>query len=421
LLWEVSTGKLLRRFRLRDPTTGKELDPEREAPHCDYRDYCCRAVFAPDGKTLALGMADGSTCLCDVETGAEIRRLSHKQDFNCGVQALAFSPDGRLLAVGPRRHNKIMARLWDLTTGKAIREFHLPLPRLPGGLASSEVILPDGGAAVQYLDRKTGFMIRLEVPTATRGLTFSPDGKTLATSNGDKAYLWKVASGQLACRIPSPSGEIGILAFSSNGLLAGAGWDGRCHVWNWHEPSLKCALRLTAEEIERVWSDLGEETFLNHQLHEHIYPACRAIVTLAAAPEQAVELLARRLRPIESLTPRQLESLVADLDDRRYAVRERAVQRLATLAEAAQPVLRKIHEGEPGLEMKRRVEKLLARLEGPPSPERLRFLRGTLVLEYIGTEDARRALQRLAEGRPGAVETEEARAALSRLQGRKRR
>ena len=50
-----------------------------------------------------------------------------------------------------------------------------------------------------------------------------------------------------------------------------------------------------------------------------------------------------------------------------------------------------------------------------PTPERLRIQRAVMVLEQIGTPEARQLLEKLSKGAEGALLTEEARAALKRL------
>jgi hypothetical protein len=49
------------------------------------------------------------------------------------------------------------------------------------------------------------------------------------------------------------------------------------------------------------------------------------------------------------------------------------------------------------------------------SPEHLRIVRVLETLEFCGTPAARKALQRLAQGAPGAALTEDAKAALGRM------
>jgi hypothetical protein len=86
------------------------------------------------------------------------------------------------------------------------------------------------------------------------------------------------------------------------------------------------------------------------------------------------------------------------------------------LGELAEPALRTGLEGKPSLEVRRRVEQLLKRLEEQlPTPERLRTLRAIAVLEKIGTAEACELLRSLAEGAAGAGPTREAKSALRRL------
>jgi len=82
----------------------------------------------------------------------------------------------------------------------------------------------------------------------------------------------------------------------------------------------------------------------------------------------------------------------------------------------AEAVLRQAVASRPSLEVRRRLEELLARLEGAtPSLESLRMLRSVEALEYIGTKAARQVLETLARGAPDARLSREAIAAVERL------
>lgn len=391
-LWDVTTGKELRHWRVRDPGTGKELGPSKSRDSHDFEDLS-PPVFSPDGKTVAVGIRDGSIRLCDVATGAETRRLFHKDDDKLHVGPLAFSPDGRFLVVGGV-HLWVTARMWDVTTGKAVREFRLPpsaLPPLPPGTV-------EPGA---------------EPPPQRQGsyaAAFTPDGKTLATSRFLGICLWEVATGSPRHRFGDPSIGETVLKFTPNGrLLAGSSLNkgrGHIHLWDWRDPCLQQPRRLESKEIERLWADLALEDAVK---------GYQAIATLRVVAEQAVEMLAQRLQPIEPVNGSQLDRLVAQLDDDRSAVRDEASEKLAALAELARPVLKRALAGKPSEEAKRRIERLMAQLDGPITSTRLRCLRAVEVLECIGSAEAQRVLQKLADGAPGAVETEDARAALKRL------
>jgi WD40 repeat protein len=389
-LWDVATGKELRWMRLRHYATGEEIDPKQPRPQFEYSSTY-GVAFSPDGKTVAVGVEDGSIRLCDPATGVELRRLFHEDDEKCEVYYLMYSPDGRFLVAGGVTF-RVGARLWDMATGKAIQEFHLP-PR-PGRV-------PD-----EVPPEKREWFER-QLPALVQALAFSPDGKTLAISR-ESTWLWEVATGRVRHRFPVSTIT---LAFSPTGLLATGGEKyAYIDLWDWRDPCLKLPQSLSAKELDQLWSDLAAA---------NATVGYRAIATLRADPPKAVAMFTKRLQPIEAVTAAQLEQLIAELGDEKFPVRERAYQRLVTLNEAARLALQKALSGKPSQEVKVRVEKALALLDGPIAPRQLRYLRAMEVLESIGTAEARRVLQQLAGGAAGAVETEDARAALMRLAQKK--
>jgi WD40 repeat protein len=113
-IWDASTGKPLRRFRV----------PQGHA------DSLC---LAPDGRTLATMPRESSTLyLWDSVTG----KLLHKRPAHTGpINALKFTPDGRQLASSD---NKTL-RLWETSSGRHLRE----LSRETWGIRDLAVT-PDG-------------------------------------------------------------------------------------------------------------------------------------------------------------------------------------------------------------------------------------------------------------------------------------
>ena len=79
-----------------------------------------RAVeFSPDGQTLAVATSIGVS-LYDAKTTREIGRLTGNNGG--GVNNVAFSPDGAILASGGS--GDVTLRLWDGNTGQPITALH---------------------------------------------------------------------------------------------------------------------------------------------------------------------------------------------------------------------------------------------------------------------------------------------------------
>lgn len=143
-------------------------------------------------------------------------------------------------------------------------------------------------------------------------------------------------------------------------------------------------------------------------------PAYDAVCDLAARPDVAVALLSQRLRPARR--DDRMERLVADLDSRQFAERERATRELERLGGQAESALRRAVGDRPSLELRRRADQLLAALDRLiTDPETLRAIRAVEVLERVGTPAARLLLEELAAGDPDARLTREAHASLQRL------
>jgi HEAT repeat protein len=131
-----------------------------------------------------------------------------------------------------------------------------------------------------------------------------------------------------------------------------------------------------------------------------------------------VPLLRERLRPAVAAPADVTRPLLTDLDSNSFERREQASKHLRELGYQAGPALRKALEGNPSLEQRRRIEELLAALMSafpPLSADEKRGLRAVVILERIGTPEARLLLELLAKGPIDARLTQEAKASLERL------
>jgi hypothetical protein len=161
-----------------------------------------------------------------------------------------------------------------------------------------------------------------------------------------------------------------------------------------------------AREFEILWGDLtGPDAVKAH---------C-AIWALVEAPGQALPLLKKHLKPATAADAKRIAALIADLDDDRFGVRQRASKELAKLGEEAREALQKTLKEQPSVEVQRRAQALLSKPQAVVTPEHVKYLRALEVLEQIGTADARQVLKALAKGAPDTLLTREAKACLDHL------
>jgi hypothetical protein len=327
---------------------------------------------------------------------------------------IAFLRDGKTVAVAGR--DAVHVR--DLTTWKELRT-------LAGGLTDSSLSLfrsPDGTVLARARGTQKPSQVFFNITTGQRlenvlsrggRIYISPDGKTLIQAD-DPSRVVELLSGDLVGTIPAGHrGDETALAFSADGkLLATGGSDGTALVWDWRRA---CGLvpadveMIGARELEQAWGDLGRKPGKT---------AYRAIVTLAAAGDEAAAWLGQRLQPVGKGQRSVIRGWIAALDDNRFEQRAQASKELEQFGIDAEPLLRQALADELAPEARRRVEILLADIGRWPMPM-LQKVRAVQALEQIGTARAREVLEKLARGIPEARLTQEAQDALARLSRRR--
>src|SRR5262249_46857328 len=120
-------------------------------------------------------------------------------------------------------------------------------------------------------------------------------------------------------------------------------------------------------DLESAWKTLAERDGK---------AAFLAVRRLAARGDEAVAFLAARLTPVEAPADEAVQRLFRDLDDARFAVRQKAMARLEELGELVLAHLEKALAGSPPLEVSRRMQLLVQRIEGIAwTSEQIRDLR----------------------------------------------
>lgn len=250
------------------------------------------AQYAPDGKSIAVSSGSrlapdsGELALFDAGTGSQI--AVHEREL--GIRALAYSRDGKLLAIGdfegyaalldpatlkvqttlPRKEMPIYAvaftpdakvlvtgcfdgtvTLWDIEKNTEQRSFTVPGEMVTGVAVSANgrwLAISTREGLVQLRDL-TSLEVRhnLEgsaVPGArvrvVEAIAFSPDGKLLLTGSWDRTLrLWNVETGQKVREYAGTESPIHSAAFSADGTLLVVGnsrgvllvWDVERDTW----------------------------------------------------------------------------------------------------------------------------------------------------------------------------------------------
>lgn len=372
-------------------------------------------ALAPDGKTLASASEDMKISFWDLATGKEVR---HLQGHQGGVWTIAFGPDHRMLASGGLDGT---VRIWDLLIGREVRQCSAH----PGGVwplafaADGKTIVSAGwqDRTVRVWEVATGReRIQFKPPGGLKFMAFSPDCRTVACGGEDQAVrLWDVATGKERRRLEGHSGQIQSLAFSADGkLLASGGADNTVLVWD-----VRAALRddplpraeLGAQELEALWTDLASTDAARAHL---------AVWKLIGGGKSSVSFMQQQLVPATvALDRKQIDKLIDQLDDDQFSVREKATVELEKLGTPCEPTLRRALQTNISLEVRRRIERLLEKLEGGSlPPETLRALRALEALEQLDTAETRQLLDKLARGAPDASLTQDAKLGLQRLSKR---
>lgn len=139
------------------------------------------------------------------------------------------------------------------------------------------------------------------------------------------------------------------------------------------------------------------------------------LVDFLGDPEESFPYLAARLQPSETPDPDRIRRLIADLDDPRFARRNRADAALRKLGPSVAAALRRALENPDSLETRLRLVRLLEQTRPAHDPDERRIHRALQALEHLGTGEAAEILQTMAAGPKSSWRTHEAERCLQRL------
>src|SRR5262249_12214500 len=173
---------------------------------------------------------------------------------------------------------------------------------------------------------------------------------------------------------------------------------------------------LDATRLECYWKDLASED-----------AAVRmpALWAMGACGKSSVPFVRERVRvPDSAEVERRIRKAITDLDAARYPVRERAQKLLDEYGLTALPYLEEALPKVTSPESRMRLEKLIAQCRANEglltTTDQRMTLRTIRILELAETADAKALLKKLAAGGLEAGLSDEAKAALARIEKRKR-
>jgi WD40 repeat protein len=204
-------------------------------------------AFSPDGSILAEGPdSRGELVLRDVKSRKILRKLEDAAGNPMYVKSLAFTPDGRSLiapnSIGLRgREIEYRLHVWDVATGAIRRQF------ATGGMRASQIAVSGDGhwvaategffnATLKVWDLSTGELKGAAMPVhdgQVSSIQLSPDGTVAVTASHDGTVrIWDATTGKQQHLLRHANG-VRACALSSDGrMIASSSLDDTVRLWD---------------------------------------------------------------------------------------------------------------------------------------------------------------------------------------------
>src|ERR1051325_10858974 len=228
-LWETATNR-----KLRDLSTSGQSTPA----------FAPNIAFSRDNRFVATSAGDNSVTVWDVMTGRELHRFAGAQGTimgSIGIYFIAFTPDNRLVTVSDA------ARVWDVSTGSAVRTLDLGQQAMSGfnGFEGSITLSPDGSQLllltnggdpeVMIEDLNSGREVRrVKIPgdqMESLQLAFNADGHLLAAGVHNKRLKFFDLTAKQEKDLSPTSKDYPQIRFSRDGRLLALSDSYNVKIW----------------------------------------------------------------------------------------------------------------------------------------------------------------------------------------------
>ncbi|MEH1815256.1 MAG: NB-ARC domain-containing protein [Nostoc sp.] len=190
-------------------------------------------AFSPDGKLLALGDTNGEIRLYQV---SDWKQLLFCKGHTNWVLSVAFSPDGTVLASGSTDHT---VKLWDVSTGQCLHTLQEHDHEVWSVAFSSDGDLLASGSDDQTMklwNVGTGKCLKTFQGHTSWVLqvAFSPDGQTLVSGSDDHTVgIWNINTAECVKVLHGHSDGIRAITVSPDGrMLASGSEDLTVKLWD---------------------------------------------------------------------------------------------------------------------------------------------------------------------------------------------
>jgi len=282
-MWDVASGKLVKNEKINSESVrGIAISPDEKTVASTEGTYVYLrqmpdgspaasqeqiegtgdVVFSLDGNSLAVGLWEQNAKLWPV-TDQGVRQTFEMDMTNGAVRGLAFSPDGKIIALG----NSPTIELRNVADGSLVRTINTGIGNYYSNYITDLKFSSDGsmlasaaGDTIKVFRVEDGKLLK----TYNKGggsCAFSPDGTLLAAGTSAKGLLqiWKVPDEAPLLKMEEPVEEgedpqgISSLAFSPDGTLIFAGYyDGAIRVWQVSDGTLLQTWKFHSDTISTI-------------------------------------------------------------------------------------------------------------------------------------------------------------------------